>query len=359
MKEALLDCIDIIACPSCGDQPIFSERKISCSRCNKEWEIDEDGVLHFLGDVNYFFGTSKEREEINAFLFRIRNMDPQLFFQNLVKFEKEYKFFSILYCLDPVRADWSYFGDFSSKVVVDLGCGYGATALSLAERAKSVIAVDFTLERIKFLSIIAQFKNLKNIVPIHANVFNLPLKENSIDRFVMIGLLEWLGIFRDDKSPFEVHREFLKYLRKFLTENGEVWIGIENRLNPLYFVGKTHHGDLPFAPLMPRFISNFVYRLFGKEGYKTWTYTKYEYQKLLMESGFKNIEFLYTFPHYQIPKFISTSAEPNYLMNYLDKRGIFWGDFKATLAFDLLKLLIRLRLAGVLAPAFFIKAKKG
>jgi SAM-dependent methyltransferase len=358
LKEILPNCKDVIVCSECAGQLIFSKQKLLCPRCNKEWKVDEDGVIRFMGDANYFFGTSKEREEMNRFLIEVRNMSPRQFFHSISGFEKKYKFFSYSYCLDPARADWTVLGDFFQKVVVDLGCGYGGIALSLARRAKVVIAIDATLERIKFLSIVARFKNLKNIVSIHANVFDLPLRAKSVDVFIMVGLLEWLGTFSKSKSPFEVQQDFLRYLRNLLAKNGEIWIGIENRLNPLYFIGKTHHGDLPFTPLMPRFMANFIHRMFGKGEYRTWTYTRSEYWDLLRKSGFKDIEFFYSFPHYQSPKFILSSIRPRLLIDYLSSREVSQTNLKTTLALSLLKLSTYLHMTGVFTPTFFIKAKK-
>mgnify|MGYP001108780037 CR=1 FL=1 len=356
MKKALLDCKNILVCPECGCDLTILESKLLCSCCNREWSVDKDGVIRFLNS-GYFFGAS--REGMNELLAEMRNMSAEQFFDSISQLESKYEDFNYSYCLDSARADWTVLGDFSQKIVVDLGCGYGAISIPLAKRAKVVISIDATLERIKFLSIIARYKGVKNIVPMHADVFKLPFKRESVNSFIMVGLLEWIGTFRQDKSPGELQQEFLKYLRNLLSENGELWIGIENRLNPLYLIGKTHHGDIPFTPLMPRFMANFIHRLFKKGGYRTWTYTKYGYQELLETSGFTDIEFFYPFLGYQLPKFISSSTKPCILASYLGNTIIPQSSLKYTFGSKVLILLGHLRLAGRFAPAFFIKAKKG
>lgn len=341
---------DLFACPQCCcDLQLFTKKWV-CPNCKKEWIVDNDGVVHFLADP-YFFGADKKK--FSELLNEIRKMTYDQFNLSIKRLEEKYRDFSYSYCLDVTRADWTVLGDFYEKTIVDLGCGFGSISLPLARKAKRVISLDATSERLSFLSLLAQLEGIKNIIPIHSDAFNLPLKHGSIDAFVVIGLLEWIGCSKKDVSPEELQKRFLKNLCNLLSNKGEIWIGIENRLNPYYFTGGTSHGDLPFTPLMPRFIADSIYRIVKGDLYRTRTYTKSEYQELLRSVGLREIEFFHTFPHYQRPNFISSHSEKKIISKYLKKANYTGRKLK------ILTLLDRFHLSEVFAPAFLIRAKKG
>jgi len=60
--------------------------------------------------------------------------------------------------------------------------------------------------------------------------------------------------------------------------------------------------NLPFLCLMPRFLANFVTKIFLKSDYRTFIYSVFGYNKLLNKAGFKKIEFYGVFNHYINPR---------------------------------------------------------
>lgn len=193
---------------------------------------------------------------MNKLLDELRNMSYEQLLSNVQRLEKDYRNFEYNYCLNPTRVDWTILGNFFNKIVVDLGCGYGSVSILLQRRAKFVIAVDSTLKRIKFLSTMAKIKNAKNVLPIHGDVTKLPLMPQSIDRVIMVGLLEYVGgkfWYSDNLSPRLKQIAFLKYIHSLLSDDGEIWIGIENQLSPVHFLDGTYHSELPFTPLLSKF----------------------------------------------------------------------------------------------------------
>ena len=339
----------IFECPRCSGNLEISASKWVCTNCNKDWVVDQDGVVHF-SDNGYFFGAN--RKNFNKLLEEIRKMTAKQFYRSVESLEEEYEDFSYSYCLDPIRADWTVLGNFNKKIIVDLGCGFGSISRPIATRAKAVISIDATLERLNFLSIVSRIEEIENIIPINSKAFNLPLKQEAIDAIVTVGLLEWIGQSEKGVSPEELQRRFLKYLRKLLSRNGELWIGVENRFTPYHFIGKTHHGDLPFTPLMPRFMADLIYRIFRGTLYETRTYTKSEYQNLLNSAGFHNVEFFHAFPHYQRSSFIASHSEKKIISKYLEKANY------VSKSLRILAFLDRLHMSEVFAPAFLIKAKR-
>jgi len=348
---------DVLACPKCGGHINFSGRHWSCLSCNQHWPVNEYGVARFT-DRNVFFGA--DQNGMRSLIGEMQKMSAHEFFSDIKRLEEIYQDFEYSYCLDPTRADWAILGNFQHKVIADLGCGYGTLSIPLASHAQRVISVDACEERLNFLSLIASFREVKNICPIHADILNLPLNRDKVDAIILFGVLEYAGTWTDDYRPEVLQANYLSYLYDYLSEGGELWIGIENRLNPLYFIGRTHHGDIPFTPLMPRKMASLLTYAVKRTSYRTYTYSKQEYKKLLKQAGYKNVEIYYPFPDYKLPKFILSTDKDRLFCKWLAQVGLDpqtkrLDDKIGLKAFQLLDWL---KLCGVFAPAYIIKATK-
>jgi len=340
--------LKIFCCPACQGKVEAKNNQIKCLNCKKIFSFDEDGVLK-IAKENSFFG--KDQEKMNELIKAIRKMSSfEELEKNILKLEKLSPDFSFKYCLDPRRADWTFLGDFFSKIVVDLGAGYGSISIPLARKAKLVIAIDSCLERIKFLSQIARLKNLKNVISIFGDAIKLPFRENSIDRFLMVGLLEYFG---------KNQEKLLLYLYKFLKPGGEIWIGIENKLSPIYFLGRRYHDEeLPFEPFLPEFLTHLLHKIIWRRPPTVKLRTKKGYFELLKKAGFHDIQFFYSFPDYKNPAFIASTDKEGIIFDYLQRKKWTGSDFKVKLIAKGVKILDKMNLAGIFAPTFFIKAKK-
>ncbi len=348
----------VLACPKCGGHINFCGRHWGCPDCKQRWPVNEYGVARFT-DRNVFFGA--DQNGMRTLIGEMRKMSADEFFSNIKRLEETYQDFEYSYCLDPSRADWTILGNFQDKVVADLGCGYGTVSIPLALRARNVIAVDTCEERLNFLSLIACFRGVKNICAIHGDVLNLPLRKNAMDAMILFGLLEYVGTWgNSQENPMRLQLDLLSHLRDYLSVGGELWIGIENRLNPLYFIGKTHHGDLPFTPLVPRKIADIFNYVIKRTTYKTYTYSKQGYKKLLKQAGYKDVEIYYPFPDYKLPKFILSTDKDRLFSKWVAQVGL--GPQVKRLHYRIglktFQLLDWLKLCGLFVPAYIIKATK-
>lgn len=354
--ENQVDFERVLGCPKCGGKLRILKLSWTCRKCAREWPIDSDGVVR-LSASNEFFGA--DQQGMRKLLGEMRGMSAKEFSNETARLEKAYRDFEYDYCLNPARADWTVLGDFKDKVIVDVGCGYGTVSLPLTSRAKTVIGLDRALERVKFFSLVAGLRQITNVIPIHGHVFDLPFREGAIDVFICIGLLEYAGTWRENEKPIEVLKEFLRHLYRYLSEKGEIWIGIENRLNPAYLIGRTRHGDVPFTPLMPRILANGVSYLVKGESYKTCTYSQHGYRKLLQMAGFESVEFYSAFPGYQRPKFIVPSDQKKVFTYLLKNPGVRGRHpIAAKIGIHVYRMLDRKGLLGVFAPAFLIRGVK-
>lgn len=345
MKEFL----KIFSCPNCQGEVKMDTQQIKCLNCKEAFSFDEDSVLR-LTQENFFFG--KDQEKMNKLIKELRNFSSfEELEKNILNLEKISPDFDYQYCLDPRRSDWTFLGDFFDKVVVDLGAGYGSISIPLARRAKLVVAIDNCLERMRFLSQVARLKKLENMISIFGDIRKLPFKENSIDKFLMVGILEYFG--REQKN-------FLKYLFKFLKPGGEVWIGIENRLSPIHFLGRRYHDEeFPFEQLLPEFLRNFFHKIVWRKPPTIKLRTGKGYLKLLKESGFQNINFFYSFPDYKNPAFIVSNNKEKIISKYFKTRSWTKKGLKMKFIVLTLKILDNINLSSLFAPTFFIQAQKG
>ena len=82
--------------------------------------------------------------------------------------------------------------------------------------------------------------------------------------------------------------------------DGQVYIGIENRIGYGYFLGKPdEHSKLKYATLLPRSWANRYLLAKRREPYRTYTYSWRGYRKLLRDAGFMTARFYCPFPEYR------------------------------------------------------------
>jgi ubiquinone/menaquinone biosynthesis C-methylase UbiE len=98
------------------------------------------------------------------------------------------------YVTDFRRADGLCLLPSSSGVILDLGCGFGTLSFAAARRWRLVIAADLHMGKLRVMGLRAAAEGYDNILPIKADVFNLPIREDSLDAVIVNGLLEWLGL---------------------------------------------------------------------------------------------------------------------------------------------------------------------
>lgn len=183
----------------------------------------------------------------------------------------------------PLEKDYS---------VLDLGSGYGNITIPLAKKVKKVFATDGTKELLEFSALRARAEGVDNIEYYHtdpADFCNLPFSTKSFDVIILNGVLEWIGTGDTSRNPQKVQETTLQYLHTLLKDNGFIYIGIENRWWPMYFYNiRDPHSKRLFTATLPRFISNFLMKLYGhKEGYRTYIYSLFGYKKLFKKAGFR------------------------------------------------------------------------
>jgi SAM-dependent methyltransferase len=284
-------------CPKCGDELIISNDFYCCKKCGSKWPT-KNGVGLFC-ESRYWGEIKQEGMDEILESFTNKNYDEIV---KLIrdKYEAAYRF-----AFDPSRADWRFYLPIDKNWrVLDAGCGLGGMTFPLAKIAKEVVAFDSAYERVKFVSLKSIQEGLGNIKTFVGNFDNLPLKEEGFDLIIFNGFLEWAGVPNELRSPREVQKDVLKKCLKLLKPGGYLYIGIENRIALNYFTTGRDHSGIRFTSLMPRFLANIYTKMKLGKAYRTYTYSKGGYEKLLKESGFNDLKFLLPATGYNFPKYI-------------------------------------------------------
>ena len=185
--------------------------------------------------------------------------------------------------------------------ILDIGAGWGQFTLPLAKR-NQICSLEPTPERLDFIKAAAvQEKVSRNISFIGADYLDINF-QNKFDLILSIGVLEWVGAFKMDKSPEELQLEFLKKIKSELKKNGKLIIGIENRLGLKYLLGTPDdHTGIPYISIHHKELAKKLYKKETYQELRVLTHSITEYQEMLHEAGFKETLFYTANPDYKLP----------------------------------------------------------
>ena len=284
-------------CPKCGVKLKENRNFYICEKCDKRWPIKE-GIGLFCQSRYWGEVSQKEMREV---LESIKENGVKKGLELIKdKYSAVYRF-----SRDPSRADWRFYLPLNKDwKILDAGCGLGGVTFSLAKVVEEVVAFDSSFERVKFVNLKSRYDELDNVKTFVGDFDNLPLQDEYFDLVILNGVLEWSGIPNEPKNPREVQKNVLKKCLKLLKPGGYIYIGIENRFAFNYLITGIDHSGLRFTSWMPRFLANIYTKLRIKKPYRTYTYSKQGYEKLLKEVGFKKDKFLLLAPGYNFPKYI-------------------------------------------------------
>jgi len=127
----------------------------------------------------------------------------------------------------------------------------------------------------------------------------LPFEDDRFDLVVLNGVLEWIPASIEG-NPREIQQAFLTEICRVLSDDGQLYVGIENRYGASYFKGKREeHTKLPYVSLLPRFMGRPYHRLALGSSYRCYTYGRGDLKRLLRDSGFHCAAFSYPYPDYR------------------------------------------------------------
>lgn len=305
--------IELTFCPNCKNILQRTETVIRCDGCSKEVKV-HDKIYDFLGDKGYYWGEIPVDEANHILDFARKHTWRMAAMHISTKYPSLGK--SIL---SSSRTDWVFhcLDMNNARSCLDIGSGWGANTFALSKHFDQVWSLEAVKQRIEFQKIRSLQEKSNNINFLRSDWLNLPFSDESFDLVVLNGALEWVGLSDYSKSPRELQLKLLKEIKRVLKPSGCLYIGIENRYGIQFFLGGRDHSGMKFTSLLPRKIADIIVRKFRKTGgdydidkrikedwqdYRTFTYSKYGYEKLLSDAGYKNTEIYWT-NSYNFPRF--------------------------------------------------------
>jgi 2-polyprenyl-3-methyl-5-hydroxy-6-metoxy-1,4-benzoquinol methylase len=199
----------------------------------------------------------------------------------------------------------------TNSSILDIGAGWGQFSLPLAKQ-NQICSLEPTPERLDFIKAAAKQEGFdQNISYIGADYFDIKF-ENKFDLILSIGVLEWVGAFKTDKTPEIIQEEFLSKIKNELSEDGKLVVGIENRLGLKYLLGANDdHTGLSHISYFQKELAKTKFKQKTNNELLCLTYSLKEYEDLLLGAGFQKINFFATLPDYKLIEKIFPIAHSN------------------------------------------------
>lgn len=204
--------------------------------------------------------------------------------------------------------------------VLDVGSGWGQIALPLAANGCRVCALEPTRERLEFIRAASKQEGLSNkMFFIGCDYLDAEFRQ-SFDMITCIGAFEWSGKFSSDEDPQNAQRSFLRKVKSELRPDGYCVIGIENRFGLKYWLGAAgDHTGAPGVEILDAALAQKRWKKKNGAELRTFIYTMGEYQDLLADAGFREINFYAAFPDYKLPQVIIPLDKASLLAEFLQK----------------------------------------
>lgn len=197
---------------------------------------------------------------------------------------------------------------------LDIGSGWGQVSIPLAKQGE-MVALDLTKNRLELLDCIAQQEDVI-LQKIQGNFLTIPFKKDLFDLVIFNGSLEWIGSGRDDSST--IRNEQLKALIKannILTDDGKIYIGIENSLGAKYLAGtQDDHTGLAHIMYLPEQIAHNKHKQLKSSLLSAKTWSLEEYYELFKEAGLQVEKTYACFPDYKLIRRMVDIKEINQLI---------------------------------------------
>lgn len=311
---------DDLACPRCAGAVSDRGSEIACVACGASYPV-RDGIADFrCHRYDYYFNPlpRQEMEELT------RAARSQPWHETIHRFLRGVK--QNPEWFDDLVVDGRYAWKLllrlpGNATVLDLGCGLGNLVKNVAPNVGRAVALDLTIERLRFARERFRRFNASDRITMLAGGDGafLPFPTGSFDCVTLSGVLEWVAAdddwsrgdtrakramgallsFFGSRNPRAVQTRFLKEIRRILKPDGQVFIAIENRLSYCYFGGRPdHHSGLWFGSLLPRFFANLYAMAARRAPYRTYTYSMHGLRRLLGAAGFASTEFYGLTPGY-------------------------------------------------------------
>lgn len=242
------------------------------------------GIQDFGADKNFYYGEIPQNDFLGI-LFRILN-DKISAKNAITQYCQE---FNNNYFLEHAISNKrgmciELFEDLEGKKVLDYGCGLGAIGIEAIKKGAKVTFAEGCWPRLQMAKFLAEEISGDKTHEFLATSDILKIKETGekYDLIIINGLLEWLPSTTNQthETALQSQLNFLSQCRDLLTDEGRIFIGMENRFAHLYQIGYPEdHTEIKDVSFVNRSIGNIMHKEIKNTDYVNFTWTYEDYYK--------------------------------------------------------------------------------
>lgn len=191
----------------------------------------------------------------------------------------------------------------AGRRLVDLGTGYGSLAIAAAAAGAEVTAVDANPARLRVVRERARELGLALELR-EANLFELPWDREGADIAFLIGVVEYAGLWEQQRSVGDAQRLILRAAYRELRPGGRLVFGSKNRLWPRFAVADVHTGQ-PLVNALPRSLADLLSQQLNGRPYRHHIHSPDKWQQLIRDVGFRTTQLYFPYFSYQFPVLLS------------------------------------------------------
>ena len=196
------------------------------------------------------------------------------------------------------RADFLFLLDIKKDdLALVIGADLGQIVLPLS-RFCNVIAIENDPDRIEIMKIIAKQENRNNIQFLMSDIHNTKFETGKFD-LVIINDFEKIGSL-GNKDQVINQQELLNEAHRMLKLGGTLYFGALNKFGLQYLLGENVDGLQDYVYLKND-LAKSIFEAETGEKLKTLPHEKKEYEKMILKSGFKDVNFFGNLRDYRLP----------------------------------------------------------
>ena len=196
------------------------------------------------------------------------------------------------------RADFLFLLDIKKDdLALVIGADLGQIAIPLS-RFCNVIAIENDPDRIEIMKIIAKQENRNNIQFLMSDIYNTKFEADKFD-LVIINDFEKIGSL-GNKDQVINQQELLNEAHRMLKLGGTLYFGALNKFGLQYLLGENVDGLQDYVYLKND-LAKSIFEAETGEKLKTLPHGKKEYEKMILKSGFKEVNFFGNLRDYRLP----------------------------------------------------------
>ena len=196
------------------------------------------------------------------------------------------------------RADFLFLLDIKKDDLALVICAdLGQIAIPLS-RFCNVVAIENDPDRIEIMKIIAKQENRNNIQFLMSDIYNTKFEAGKFD-LVIINDFEKIGSL-GNKDQVINQQELLNEAHRMLKLGGTLYFGALNKFGLQYLLGENVDGLQDYVYLKND-LAKSIFEAETGEKLKTLPHGKKEYEKMILKSGFKDVNFFGNLRDYRLP----------------------------------------------------------